>query len=160
MLYRQHWHIGDIYQVYQVYTNVKVYTWYIPGIYHLYLWYIPGYIPGILVYTCYIQVYDQLRGLRDWYRTSASRFLCGIYLLCRRHWLIVGIYLVYTWYIPTYKNLLPGGWCCGGGQGPIPPVPPATTSPGLVITLHCPRSDSEDSCSWSCQCGYAGRTLN
>ena len=64
------------------------------------------------------------------------------------HWYIPGIYLVYTltlvytWYIPgiylvytNVKNLLPGGWCCGGGQGPIPPVPPATTSPGLVITL-------------------------
>ncbi len=29
----------------------------------------------------------------------------------------------------------PGGWCCGGRQGPIPPAPPAMTSPGRIITL-------------------------
>ena len=28
----------------------------------------------------------------------------------------------------------------------------------LLWFFHCPRSDSEDSCSWSC--GYAGRALN
>ena len=112
--------------IYQVFTNVKVYTWYIPRIYKVYPWYIPcisptlvytWYIPGI--YCLYVnvgdiagichaktlmhlfgtshepplmghipeiyQVYDQSRGVRDWYRTSASKFLCGIYLLCRRH---------------------------------------------------------------------------
>ena len=34
-----------------------------------------------------------------------------------------------------HQNKIPGGWCCGGGQGPIPPVPPATASPGIVMTL-------------------------
>jgi len=34
-----------------------------------------------------------------------------------------------------YMSIIPGGWCCGGGHGPIPPEPPAIRSPGLVMTL-------------------------
>ena len=33
-------------------------------------------------------------------------------------------------------------WYCGGGQGPIPPHPPAITSPGRVITLILLHSDA------------------
>ena len=47
------------------------------------------------------------------------------------------IYMVYTVYIHSIIHVYspPGGWCCGGGQGPIPPAPPAITSesPGRVI---------------------------
>ena len=62
------------------------------------------------------------------------------------------IYQAYTVYIPGIYNVYilhihsillfstpPGGWCCGRGQGPIPPEPPAITSPGRVmifILLH------------------------
>ena len=97
-----------------------VYTWYLPGIYRLYdnigdiggiyqtkslihlfgTSHVPPRLVIYLIYTCYIQVYDQLRGVRDWYRTSASKFLCGIYLLCRRCCHIGDIYQVYTRYIP------------------------------------------------------------
>ena len=49
------------------------------------------------------------------------------------------IYNVYTWIIHSIFCVYtpPGGWCCGGGHGPIPPAPPATTSesPGRVITF-------------------------
>ncbi len=47
------------------------------------------------------------------------------------------IFHVYTWYIHSifWVFSAPCGWCCRGGQGPIPPDPPAITSPGLVITL-------------------------
>ncbi len=31
--------------------------------------------------------------------------------------------------------IIPGGWCCGGGHGPIPPEPPAITSPGVVALV-------------------------
>ena len=61
------------------------------------------------------------------------------------------IYNVYTWYIHSILCVyIPlGGWCCRGGQGPIPPDPPAITSPGRVvifILLH--------SCAHlSCECG-------
>ncbi len=44
------------------------------------------------------------------------------------YWQIQGICHVYDKYIP-------GGWCCGGGHDPMPPEPPAITSPGLVITV-------------------------
>ena len=59
------------------------------------------------------------------------------------------IYMEYTWYIHgiyvikpcmyfvyiMHVQRLPGGWCCAGGQVPIPPDPPAMTSPGRVMTL-------------------------
>ncbi len=63
---------------------------------------------------------------------------------------MLSIYIVYTWYIHNiflgftmYIHSIicvftpPGGWCCGGGQGPIPPAPPAITSksPRRVITF-------------------------
>jgi hypothetical protein len=100
--------------------------------------------------------------VRDWYGTNPESFfdvytwvttkmvICQVYT-----WYIPCIYLlnVYDrdipcinmeyyknipriWYIPgiyqVYVSLIPGGWCCGGGHGPIPPDPPAITSPGLV----------------------------
>ncbi len=47
--------------------------------------------------------------------------------------------LVFTWYMHSIICIYTpsGGWCCGGGQGPIPPAPPAITSesPGRVITF-------------------------
>ena len=96
------WYIPDIYKVYTWYTSMLVYTWYIPGICRLYdhIGDIPGvchaktsmhlfgtsHVPTFTSHIPWIyQVYDQLRGVRDWYRTSASKFLCGIYLLYRRH---------------------------------------------------------------------------
>ena len=54
----------------------------------------------ISAYLKFIQSW--MRGVRDWYRPSVSKFLCGIYLLCRRHWHIGDIYQVYTKYIPVY----------------------------------------------------------
>ena len=43
------------------------------------------------------------------------------------------VYFIYIWVI--YH--LPWGcqWCWGNGHGPIPPAPPASTSPGLVKIL-------------------------
>ena len=46
-----------------------------------------------------------VKGLRDWYRTSVSKFLYGIYLLYRRHCHIGNIYQVYTRYIPMSKYI-------------------------------------------------------
>ncbi len=52
-----------------------------------------------------------------------------------------GIYWAYVVYLDInqvyvrYMSIIPGSWCCGGGHGPIPPEPPAITSPGLVMTL-------------------------
>ena len=89
----------------------------IPDIYWVCSRCIPAskYIPCIyLVYIRYILAY--------------TKYIPGIYF-------DVGIYLVYTRYIASIQNSIPDGWCCGGGQGPIPPVPPATTSPGLVMAL-------------------------
>ena len=47
------------------------------------------------------------------------------------------IYMTYFLHLHSilWVYTAPGGWCCGGGQGPIPPDPPAITSPGRVITL-------------------------
>ena len=59
------------------------------------------------------------------------------------------IYLVYSFWIVIYQEyilyipyifvsviwFIPEGWCCGAGHGPIPPEPPAITSPGQVITV-------------------------
>ena len=75
-------------------------------------------------------------GSKYWLTSVRHRSISKIYTrYIFWHWYIPGIYLVYTWYIPMHQNKIPGGWCCGGGQGPIPPVPPATTSPGIVMTL-------------------------
>ena len=55
-------------------------------------------------------------------------------------WHIHYIYITYLLHSIMCVFSAPGGWCCGGGQGPIPPDPPAITSPGRVITLillHC-----------------------
>jgi hypothetical protein len=98
----------------------------------------------------------------------------AVYILC--------IYMVYTWYIQwhllipgisiTYTMYMhgiymdihgiscayapPGGWFCRGGQGPIPPAPPAMTLPGWIITLSFSiPANSWDSCSW--RSGCAGR---
>ena len=103
----------------------------IPGINHEYTMYIKSiwtygfYIPGIYhVYTMYIQ------GICD------IPFTYQTYTLY-----IQGIYKVYMLHIHSILLLStpPGGWCCGGGHGPIPPEPPAITSPGRVmifILLH------------------------
>ena len=63
---------------------------------------------------------------------------------------ILGICIVYFWDIQCrsleytlYMHSIirvytpSGGWCCGGGQGPIPQAPPAITSesPGRIITF-------------------------
>ncbi len=57
------------------------------------------------------------------------------------NWYMSEIYWAYVLYPDIYQvyvrymSIIPGGWCCGGGHGPIPPEPPAITSPGLVMTL-------------------------
>ncbi len=56
-------------------------------------------------------------------------------------WYMSGIHWAYVLYLDInqvyvrYMSNVPGGWCCGDGHGPIPPEPPAITSPGLVMTL-------------------------
>ena len=35
----------------------------------------------------------------------------------------------------TYYMIVPGGWCCGPGHGPIAAAPQAIRSPGLVNTV-------------------------
>ncbi len=56
-------------------------------------------------------------------------------------WYMSGIYWAYVESLDInqvyvrYMSIIPGGWCCGGGHGPIPPEPPATTFQGLVMTL-------------------------
>ncbi len=67
----------------------------------------------------YIQIIF-LRGIYQVYLCKIEFQVYAMYRLC--------IYLIYYCYIP-------GGWCCGGGQGPIPPDQPAIVSPGLVMTL-------------------------
>ena len=97
------------------------YTTYIPWLFMI--------IYGIyfVVYIMYIQciclVYIlNILGIYIWYVLN---------ILC--------IYMVCTLYIHSIIHVYspPGGWCCGGGQGPIPPAPPATTSesPGRAITF-------------------------
>ena len=79
-------------------------------------------------------------------RSSYDRFMHGIYQVYTMYILLsIRIYPVYTWYMTFYWHIpriyqvydryIPGGWCCGGGHGPMPPEPPAITSPGLVITV-------------------------
>ncbi len=113
-------------------------TWYIsciylsvsdiPDIYQEYLWYI---LYGLsFVYTCIYQVYTE--------------YMLSIYIVYT--WYVYSIFLGYTMYIfgiysiYTLYNMRmysTGGWCCGGGQGPIPLAPPAITSesPRRVITF-------------------------
>ncbi len=66
-----------------------------------------------------------------------------IYIFKEYYMYLPCIYNVYTcadanlnWIcIVYYAYILPCGWCWGGGQGPIPPAPPAITSPGRVLTF-------------------------
>ncbi len=75
-----------------------------------------------------------------------TMYIPCIYMAWHTQWHlhIQGIFYVYTMYIQCiYMDIHgiscayapPGGWCCRGGQGPIPPAPPAMTSPGWIITL-------------------------
>ncbi len=66
-------------------------------------------------YICHIPV---IWHVYDMYMVIYHLYICHIN----------GLWQVYSWYIP-------GGWCCEGGHGPIPPDPPAITSPGLVTTV-------------------------
>ena len=65
----------------QLYTNVKVYTWYIPRIYKIYTWYIPGISPTWVYYTCYIpgiyRLYVNLGDIAGIYHTKTSIHLFG-----------------------------------------------------------------------------------
>ncbi len=55
-------------------------------------------------------------------------YILGIYIIYI--WDIQCICMVYAWYMHSIicEYTPSGGWCCGGGQGPIPPAPPAITS--------------------------------
>ncbi len=119
------WNITGIYLIYTMHIQKSFwYSSYIPRIFMEYtIWYILCIylnIPSLyIVYAQYIHciylVYIE--------------YIVGIYNY------MLSIYIVYTCIICVYTP--PGGWCCGGGQGPIPPAPPATTSesPGRVITF-------------------------
>ena len=95
--------------IYQVYTNVKVYTWYIPRRYRVYPWYIPCISPT-LVYTWYIpgiyRLYDNIGDIGGIYHTKTSIHLFGTSHVPPSTGHIPDIYLIhklyqaYTYYIP------------------------------------------------------------
>jgi hypothetical protein len=64
-------------------------------------------------------------------------YILGIYIVYFGD--IQCICLVYTLYMHSIICVYTpsDGYCCAGGQGPIPPAPPAITSesPGRVITF-------------------------
>ena len=112
------WNIPCIWTVYTMHMLKRLrYTTYIPWLFMI--------IYGInfMVYTLYIHK-------------------LGIYIGYVLN--IPCLYMVYTVYIHSIIHVYspPGGWCCGGGLGPIPPTPPAITSPGRVITLIWPHSSA------------------
>ena len=136
-IYQTYWwhgHMPEIYHAYGRYIlcicwKVEIYHIY-TMIIHDYLWYI---LRGIYhVYTTFIQCICLVYIL----------YILGIYI-----WYVLNIlciYMVYTVYIHSIIHVYspPSGWCCRGGQGPIPPTPPAITSPGRVITLIWPHSSA------------------
>ncbi len=115
----------------------QVYTWYIPCIYRtfsdipvIYQEYSWNILHGIsFVYTCIYHVYTQYMLIYVVYTWYIYSIFLG-YTMC-----MLCTYIVYTCIICVFTP--PGGWCCGGGQGPIPPAPRATTSEssGRVITF-------------------------
>jgi hypothetical protein len=135
----------------------KEYSLYMLCIYNVYTWYIQWHlhIQGIfIVYAMYIQCIYMVYTVTS---TYSRNILCiyhvytmyihciysDIYIFKEYSMYLPCIYNVYTcaeanlnWiYIVYYAYILPGGWCWGGGQGPIPPAPPAITSPGRVLTF-------------------------
>ena len=76
-------------------------------------------------------------------QTTALRLRAILSIQCRKYaqanayhrfcWqLLMNIHRIYS----TYTKI-PGGSSCASGQGPIPPDPPAMTSPGcVIIALH------------------------
>jgi hypothetical protein len=115
---------------------------YIPCIYHV-------YTARDLIYQLYTKnihcIYYMV--ILSIY-VAYTKYIYSIFFLYILH--ILGIYIVYFWDIQcissTYTLYMhsiicvytpSGGWYCGGGQGPIPPAPPAITSesPGRVITF-------------------------
>ncbi len=110
-------HIHDILQ-YNVHDIYHTYTWHIHVINHTYTYIYHTYTIHIyIIYMTYgINIHD-------------------IFMTYTIH--THDIYMTYTLHIHSilWVYSAPGGWCCGGGQGPIPPDPPAITSPGRVITL-------------------------
>ncbi len=122
------------------------YNWNIPCIYHVYtinilvrLWY-TSYIPRLfIVYTTWFILSKYFVYAKYIYCISSvyTMYILGKYIVY--FWVSKCIYLVYTLFIHGIICVYtpPGGWCCGGGQGPIPPAPPAITSksPGRVITF-------------------------
>jgi hypothetical protein len=130
----------------------------ITGIYHVSTMYIPciyrsgSDIPVIYQeYSLYI-----LHGLSLEY----ILYIPSISIVCPQY--IHDIYLVYiysifegyTMYIFGIYNPL-GGWCCGGGQGPITSNHIAWTSHNFICSTP---AHTWDSCS--CGCGRAGRAWN
>ncbi len=102
-------------------TFCMVYTTYIADI-SIYM-VCTRYIPVTSVYTWYMPgIY--------WVYTSNN----NIHLVYVSY--LYGVYHVYYHYIflTGWLVLCVVLWCCAGGQGPIPPDPSATTSPGLVMT--------------------------
>ena len=106
-----------------VYRLIVEYTWHIHGIYMVYTWYIL-LISGPERYHGYILNKVMMGNIRT--GTSPYNqwniFEYTSYIIC-------AIYSTYT--------KIPGGSSCASGQGPIPPDPPAMTSPGcVIIALH------------------------
>ena len=169
-------YVPCIYIVYYIHILIiyHVYPEYIPSIYLRYTIHIPGIYIGYTIHMyCICKVYT-----KDKQCSKYNEYVWYITGISHPDWYMHGIYMVYTWYIPsiwcphTYVWYIPcktfmglfrtffyidirviyqvypqdihgisrytcyiplGGWCCGGGQGPIPPDPPAITSPVRVV---------------------------
>ncbi len=120
-----------------VYVSGHHMTW----IYYKYNWYIPcRYLAGCDIPVIYNEY--------TWYILNCISYVYAIYIYIEYMLNIHSIYNVYNMYIHyiymvyswNMNSIIcvytrPGGWCCGGGQGPIPPAPPAITSPKRVMTF-------------------------
>jgi len=85
--------------------------------------------------------------------------ICHVYSRISRYtWDIHGIYqyLLAIHCIHNTYTKIPGGSSCASGQGPIPPDPPAMTSPGcVIIALHNIQVRDMPSCCVSTNTMYA-----
>ncbi len=116
-----------------------------PLIYHVSL-----YIPCIYQSVCDIPVIYQAYSLYilhclSFVYTSYIQYICIVYHQYSEYaWDIIWIFLLQCIYMVHAQYIMrvytpPGGWCCRGGQDPIPPDP-AITSPGrVIISSNCQK---------------------